>query len=224
MNVGSTETAPTAALDNDVVIKAISYGLVSSFWPSEVIARGVGVLGVARFVLRQRLEQAALQRDLSAVLSDLDDVLSRVLELQPTEAETALAAEFEAAAQQSNLEIHLGESQLASIVITRRIERLDTGDKRAVRSFEALAIELESLAILAGRLRCLEQIVRVSLVDAESPDSIIEAVCAEPAVDKALTFCFACVSESKPPLAAILEGLDSYISELRADARRMLVA
>ena len=44
-------------LDNDVVLKAVAYGLSDAFWPS-LFAR-LGVLGQARFVIARRLSRLA---------------------------------------------------------------------------------------------------------------------------------------------------------------------
>src|SRR5207253_1052389 len=98
-----------------------------------------------------------------------------------------------------------GESQLCSIVITRAISILDTGDKRAIESFETLLDEIGGLELIGGRVRCLEQIVH-GLVQGGAIDELLDAICAEPDVDKTLSICFGCYSGVRAAVAAVLEG------------------
>ena len=55
-------------------------------------------------------------------------------------------------------------------------------------------------------------------------EQVAEAVCAERAVDKSLSICFGCYSESPARSESVLEGLESYISALRAEAQQVLAA
>jgi len=95
-----------------------------------------------------------------------------------------------------------------------------TGDKRAIIALERLFEADERISSIIGKIICLEQLVK-HMVGTGDPDLVRLAICAEPAIDKALSICFACTS-SGTTSATILEGLDSYIGAIRADAKRVL--
>lgn len=212
------------AVDNDLVLKAVCYGITADFWPGVGTAQGVGVLGAARYVVSKRLERVSLARDRSTARAELSGLLALVTELEPTEGEVDLAAGFEIAAQELGLSLDSGESQLAAMVIERAVPVLETGDKRAIRSIEQLLDRVDELLPIQGRVRCLEQIVRRVLDDAGAIDRVAAAICAEPGVDKTMSICFAWSSGRPPALDQVIEGLASYIASLRADAPRVLVA
>lgn len=213
------ETAGQAdvAVDNDVLIKVACYGLTAQLWTTRI----PGILGAARFVAVGRIGKMPLVADPAAAQAAALELIERSAELEPTAQELELAAAIETAAQRRGLALDAGESQLAAMVARRGIPLLETGDKRAIKGFEALLDELEGLAVLYGRLRCLEQIF-LRCADASNPEALAHAICAEPEVDKALTICFRCLSP--PPHGAKLdtEGLESYIGALRAEAPRVL--
>jgi hypothetical protein len=152
----------------------------------------------------------------------LQEFLERTVTLEPTEAEIGFAADLVLLAQTNDLELDTGEAQLSAIVIERSIAFLETGDKRALSALEA-ELDLESrLARLPGRVRCLEQLVAAALVDDRALERVRAGVCAEPALDTALSICFACTSNRTLTLHAALEALTSYIGSLRREAPRIL--
>lgn len=206
------------AVDNDVLLKALSYGIESSVWPNSGDPPDIGVLGAARYVVGGYLADADLARQAPTVA--LADLLARAEELEPSEAELMLAAEIERAAQDRGLELDGGESQLAAIVLERDIALLETGDKRAIAALEKLLAEVAVLGALAGRLRCLEQIVH-RLVGQEEFELLAAAICAAPGVDKSLTICFSCYSGGAEKASA-LEALRQYIDDLRGRASTLL--
>jgi hypothetical protein len=210
------------AVDNDVLLKAVCYGLSARFWPRASEPHVVGVLGAARFVVDDRINRAELTRDKAAARTELEALLRAATVLEPTEGELSLAAEMEVVAQREALSLDAGETQLAAMLIDRAIATLETGDKRAIRSIEALLDHLEAVSGLAGRLRCLEQIVRRLVAGDDSIGEVADAVCRESNVDRALSICFACTSKTFPGREAVLEGLDSYIADLRRQAPRAL--
>jgi hypothetical protein len=208
---------PDVAVDNDVLIKAACYGLTTELDAS----RSLGVLGAARYVVAKRIDRLALSGDRGSARSAALELIARNTVLEPTDDELALATTIETTAQRRGLELDAGESQLAAMMIRRGIAVLETGDKRAIRGFEALLDELSELAVLRGRLRCVEQIVARCL-DNAGAEALARAICAEPHVDKALSICFRCFSP--PPHGAVLDrdGLESYIAALRETAQRVL--
>lgn len=208
---------PDVAVDNDVLIKAACYGLTTELDAS----RSLGVLGAARYVVAKRIDRMALSGDRDSARSAALELIARSAVLEPTDDELAVATAIETTAQRRGLELDAGESQLAAMIIGRGIAVLETGDKRAIRGFEALLDELSDLDVLRGRLRCVEQIVARCL-DTASADALARAICAEPHVDKALSICFHCFSP--PPNGAVLDrdGLQSYIAALRKSAQRVL--
>ena len=211
------------AVDNDLILKAVCYGITSDFWPGLCATIEVGVLGAARYVVSKRLDRAPLLRNRSDAQTGLANLLACVAELEPTDREISLAADFEVAAQREGLSLDAGESQLAAMVIERAVPILETGDKRAIRSIEQLLDRVAALHPIQGRVRCLEQIVRRVLDDADAIDRVAVAVCGEPGVDKTMSICFACSSGRPSTLDQVVEGLASYIASLRADAPRVLV-
>lgn len=210
-----------SAADNDVVLKAVCYGLPGAFWPSDSGTRPVGVLGATPYVLRDAIARASILGERGQLLVALDEFLASTVSLEPTDAELDLAAEVEAAAQRDGLSLDAGESQLAAIVLVRSLSLLETGDKRAIRSLEALLDRVNALGALAGKVRSLEQIVVRVLAELEF-DPVRRAICAEPGVDKALSICFSCASGGSGNSADTSECLESYISDLRSMAPRIL--
>jgi hypothetical protein len=205
------------AVDNDILIKAACYGLTHELEN----ARRLGVLGAAKYVVAGRIKRMPLAGDHNTACASALNMIARSSVLEPSSDELHLAASVETAAQRRGLELDAGESQLAAMVVHRCIPLLETGDKRAIKGFDALLDEIAELAPLRGRLRCLEQIV-FRCADRGDPDALARAVCAERRVDKALTICCCCFTP--PPHGPALDraGLHSYITALRAAAPRVL--
>lgn len=216
-------SAPNRVVDNDLVFKAVCYGLTAEFWPDVGVTNVVGVLGSARYVVGALIERGTVARSPTTVRSELAAFLSSAIELEPTDREISLAAEMEAAAQREALALDAGESLLAAMTVGREAIVLETGDKRAIRSIERLLDAIGDLAALVGKVRCLEQVAR-RVLDEMPIDRLRGAICAEPAVDKAMSFCFSCHSDESPPVESIIDGLDSYIADLRKEAGRVLAS
>jgi hypothetical protein len=209
------------ALDNDVMLKAACYGLAEHLWPEDG-ETGLAVLGTARFVVPVYIERAKLAQGPKQALADVEALLDRALRLEPNDQEVALAVEFEEAASLAGLALDGGESMLCAIALLRGPAFLHTGDKRAIKALEALLDSLATLAGLAGAVRCLEQLVLGAVAAAECFEEVAGAICAEPSVDKTLSICFSCFSESHAGHEAARSALENYIAELRANAPRML--
>lgn len=213
--------AAAVAVDNDVLLKALSYGLEESFWPGEAM-QAIGVLGAARFVLTDRLARAKLKR--GDCQAELGVLLERAEILEPDEIEVSLAAVIEKRAAELGLELDGGESQLAAMVAVRGVRTFETGDKRAIAGLEPLTAEFNDLAPLRGRIRCLEQIAHRLAVDEQDFPDIAEAICAEAHVDRSLSTCFSCYSHASVEQKSALEGLRSYIEAVRKHAPNVLEA
>jgi hypothetical protein len=210
------------AVDNDIVLKASCYGASSALWPVDATPMSIGVLGQARFVVSKRLKRMRLTGSVDDAMAELALILEHAELLEPNETEIILAANIEARAAEGSHELDSGESQLAAIVVIRGLPLLQTGDKRAIRGMEALLDAISELIGLVGRVMCLEQLVHAA-VSRGSLDDLRGPICREPAVDTALSMCFACHSPN-PSADDVLEGLASYIEDLRRDALRVLVA
>lgn len=221
MTDADTAVAVTA-VDNDIVLKASCYGTSSALWPDNATPESIGVLGQARFVVSKRLKRIRLTGSVDDALAELALILEHAELLEPNETEIVLAANIEARAAESSHELDSGESQLAAIVVIRGLPLLQTGDKRAIRGMEALLDVVSELIGLGGRVMCLEQLVHAA-VSRGSLDDLRGAICREPAVDTALSMSFACHSPN-PSTDDVLEGLASYIEDLRRHALRVLVA
>src|SRR3954454_41120 len=204
------------AVDNDIILKGLRYGLESDFWPEP---ETVGVLGAARYVIAAALERDGETRG----LQNLEALLGQVARLEPEAREIEFAAQIERRAAAAGLELDGGESQLAAMVCCREIAVLETGDKRAIAAFEELLDECEELGPLRDAVSCLEQIVH-RLASGDRFAELAVAICAMQGVDVALDACFRCHSGGGASRDEALEGLDSYIGALRARAPRVLVA
>jgi hypothetical protein len=211
-------------VDNDVLIKAVLFDLLPELeqldCPPECDAE-VGVLGAARFVVTRHVEQESPIQDVDRRIDVFTDFLSRVILLEPDDAEIALATDLEDSAAREGLELDTGESQLVAILLLRSCPVLLTGDKRAIAGLEHLVNTFRALDPIEGRVACFEQAMQ-TLVDILGPNTVREIVCTRDTVDQTLTICFEC-HRSVVPDPFELEGLQSYIRELRAIAPRVLL-
>jgi predicted nucleic acid-binding protein len=211
-----------AVFDNDVVTKGVSYGIINDFCSAADPSGGpVGVLGTARFVVESSVRRCEHATGTATLLDSLRNFLATAEALDPSEDERELAADLELAALRRGVALDTGESQLCAIVIERGLRWLVTGDKRAIAAIEQLLEDQPRLADLSQRVMCIEQIMLI-LHDEGDAVALRAAICAEPAVDKALTSCFSCRS-SDVPLGSIREGLSSYVEAVRAVAPRVMV-
>lgn len=206
--------------DNDVVLKAVCYGLQGAFWPNDSGERPLGLLGAARYVLGEAIARPSVVGDKDELRAALHEFLASTVMLEPNEPELALATELEAVAQRAAHSLDSGESQLAAIVVLRSLNLLETGDKRAIRSLEFLLDRVGALTPLAGRVRSLEQIVARVLSEGDF-EKVRQPICAQPRVDKTLSICFSCTLGGGNSANA-LECLQSYISDLRSMGSRVL--
>jgi len=211
------------AADNDILYKASWYGLVRellSAIPSE--PKETLVLGHARFVVGKRLERQGKKglANAAKALAHLNDVLQELTQAEPSAEEQSFAARLENIAQDAGVALDPGESLLCAIVVHRGLDRLATGDKRAICALEVISRRVEEVRQIPGRVVCLEQMF-LRLLGRQSPEAIRAAVCGEPHVDRALTACFACSSPTVGP-EDWLAGLTSYIQALRAEAPTLL--
>lgn len=210
-----------ALIDNDILMKVACFGLVEQLLVSPPLcSEQVGVLGSAKFVLRKAIETKFSSAAAPAIQA-LESFVDSVEQIEPSEDEQTIASEIEAAAQVQAVFLDSGESQLCAVMISRALERLYTGDKRAIVAIAALVAIDSRLSLLLGKVECLEQLVVKSLSE-ESFDQICVSICSEPEVDKALAICFSC-RRGSPTLEAVLQGLESYIRDLREGAPEVLV-
>lgn len=209
-----------ALIDNDILVKGACYRLLAEIANSIPGGGHCGVLGAAKFVVPHYIKRQKLAGDVAAAEMCFASFLASSEALEPSSEERELAATLEANAQQLSLSLDPGESQLVSILLFRVLPWLATGDKRAIVALEMLLDTDARLANLAGKIRCLEQLVKHMLVNGDYA-IIRNAICSEPAVDKALTICFSCSSQDSNS-ADIHQGLDSYIGAIRASAARVL--
>src|SRR6185503_5833439 len=121
----------------------------------------------------------------------LEQFIAEAIVVEPIDEEQKFAAALELLAQREGLPFDTGESQLCAVLITRAVPQLLTGDKRAIAALARLLDLEDRLEPARGRVRCLEQLVRL-LIDRAGIDHVRIAVCAEPSVDRALAMCFSC--------------------------------
>lgn len=209
------------AADNDVVLKCACYELLDDLVGQVQSPEAIGILGVARYVVRDYLERRPDIRNGQSAVARLDEFVAAVTQLEPIEEEVELATAIEEAALDANVPLDTGESQLCSMVVIRGIEILVTGDKRAIRGLEVLVLSMGELARIQARVACLEQLI-FTIASQIGGASARARICAEPEVDGALSICFECTRQDDLPAFEPV-GLRSYIDDLRSDAPSILL-
>jgi hypothetical protein len=207
--------------DNDVLLKGACYGLLDQFIsaecePNEVI----GILGAARFVVASKIRGRSNRS--AWALQNLAAFLPKTEILEPSEREQSMAADLELAGQKAGLNLNSGESLLCSIVVYRALALLLTGDKRAIEAIDRLLDCDSRLDKMKARVECIEQLIAKLLCSLDASE-LQRAICSEPDIDKALANCFSCRSPDVR-ITSFAEGLYSYIEDLRAVARRVLIS
>ncbi|MER8475503.1 hypothetical protein [Mesorhizobium sp. M1163] len=205
-------------VDNDVIIKMSCYTLGDELVDCLSIKETPpAILKVASFVVRGRIKKSRSLVNREVAGRHLEALLPRLMTVEPTTAEVDLAATYEAKAQELNLELDSGESQLLAILMVRGLELMLTGDKRAIHAVERIAgADLER-----PRVACLEQAIATIVQQTDFAD-IRARICREPAADRAISICFSCASQVSS-VSSIVEGLRSYIKLVRAQAPRVLL-
>jgi len=214
------DAAIDEAVDNDVLLKALRLDCAAIFWPS---LTSIGVLGTARFVIRDRIKRGKLIDADPSMEYRAAALFDALCELEPTSDELDLANELEREAQRMALPLDAGESQLCAIVVERGLALLATGDKRAIESLEKMRGAAPWLDKLAGRIRCLEQLVAAAVADPGVFAELCRRVCADTSVDRTLSICFGCLGGSSPSSADVAACLGSYIKAVRASAPTLLL-
>ncbi|MFN8053510.1 MAG: hypothetical protein U0Q22_18880 [Acidimicrobiales bacterium] len=210
----------TTAVDNDVLIKTALYGLVGDIATVPPFTGVTCVLAQARFVVPtwiRRRGSAGVEQALAA----FDAFLTHAELIEPSDEEIELASQLEDAAQRARLPMDSGESLLCAAVVTRSLDLLLTGDKRAIASLERLRSSIDWLDGMSGRVGCLEQLI-VALSMALGPERVADLICGAAFVDTAIRVALGCTSR-KPGSAVDTVGLDSYVAAVRADAPSLLM-
>jgi hypothetical protein len=209
-----------AAIDNDVLIKGACYSVLADIASLFGGGASVGILSVARFVVKGRIARGAGIQDPESALGAFGTFLASVGELEPTAYEISLATSLEEAAMLASLPVDVGESQLCAMVLSRSIRFLVTGDKRAITSLEALLPAFAELDALRSRVACMEQVI-FEVANAIGWSQCRDRVCAEPDVDRALSICFSCRQPAVPD-GSSHEGIESYVRDIRRAAPTVL--
>lgn len=213
----------TSLMDNDVLHKVTAYGLFANVLAMPRLDKEVyGALGTAKFVVGKKLKKRPPSRGADLALAELTSALGMLKEIEPTPEEVKAAANMERQAQLENLEFDAGESLLCAVLLTRHLDHLLTGDKRAIRAVETLNVTGLYSGTFKSKMICLEQLF-YWLVNNNEVNKIRGSVCADRAVDNALTSCFSCYSPEVPNDACI-EGLKSYIQNLKQIAPTVLIS
>jgi hypothetical protein len=211
-----------AVIDNDVLQKFSSYGLVLEL--EETVRRNgvLGILGAARFIVRRALNRLTGAND-SELHTAFEEFLHHAIALEPTDEEITLATEMEEVANRESLGFDSGESQLCAIAITRGIDAVVTGDKRAIEAGESIKNSVPSLAGLVGKIVCLEQMM-LGVMEAFGYSKTRSHVCAVKEVDTALSICLKCWSPEAVSQESVRSSFESYINDLRNKAPSLLRA
>src|SRR5205814_263214 len=123
----------------------------------------LGILGAAQFVVRKAIKKRRPRNGVDESLSHFESALRQAVVIETSSEEQQFAADLELAANRAGLALDAGESQLCAIVVLRPINHLLTGDKRAIRALESLLPMAIGLKPLCGRLKCIEQLILLTL-------------------------------------------------------------
>lgn len=208
------------AIDNDVIIKMSCYNLLKLAPQVSGDEAVLGILGAAKYVARDRVNKDRRIIDRSSAIAALEAFLQIAEVLEPTEEEVSVATELERIALDAGVPLDAGESQLCAIVYVRCFDLLVTGDKRAIEAAESLLQVSQVLQALAGRVLCLEQLV-LRMIEDVGLSKIRSQVCAEPAMDRALSLILGCGIAGRAENESIV-GVKSYIRDLRSKAPTLL--
>lgn len=211
----------TGLVDTDIIYKTSIYRLLNSFQkspPSNI--KRLAILAATRFVVIQKIKRKQDGHLAEQALNHLQSALEKIEQLEPTDAETALAESLEYLATKANLNLDCGESQLCALFISRGFKIIFTGDKRAILAMEKLNNSEEISGALVNKIKCFEQII-LQILNAESIDHIRTTICECKGTDRALESCFSCSATSTTP-ENIREGLLSYINHLATEAPSVL--
>ncbi len=192
-------------VDVDAVAKLAHWQLLQDL-PSLAAApwAQIGTLPSLQFRARKAVStpDGKLFRNAAAAQSTMD-----VLPLMRTlpSADDAHLAPFQGVA-----DIDAGEAVLLAILMTHSGEHLLTGDKRALRGLSRLPLALRSH--FAGRIMVIEEVV-LSALEMHGIEWLRERICPQREVDLAISIALG--SRCDAPLAAVQEGLGSYVNEMR---------
>lgn len=209
-------------VDNDVALKVCCYDCAGEFGAAFCQPQPALILATAPFVMRDRIKRSSRIKDRERADGAMRVFLQRANTVEPDAAEIAMAAEFEELANERGLDLDGGESLLFALLAMRRVRALLTGDKRAIVALEQVSVVMGLNEKAGERVACFEQVM-ATLLHVANPTEIAGKVCAEPDADKAIAICFRCSSQSFE-LAAVLDGLASYVKDVRAAAPLTLVS
>jgi hypothetical protein len=210
-----------ALIDTDVLLKTGSYKLLKQLLATEPFGSAeFGMIAAARFVVAGKFKKKLKGEQLEEAKGHFQEATASIAAIEPGHNELALAAQLEAAAVALDVDLDLGESQICALMLSRGINLMMTGDKRAIKAIAALK-EQEACAYVHGKVVCLEQLVQW-MIEKTGLESVQPSICPLPMVDSSLTTALGCYSGGAA-LASCQEGLASYINSIRKEAPEVLI-
>lgn len=209
--------AEPVLIDVDVAFKVCIYRSGADLLACTNKDQPPALLSISQFTLRSRARRVRGLQNIDGTIEEIENLIAKITFIQPTEAEIAMAADFEEDAAQCSLEFDTGESQLLAVLLSRRAPLLVTGDKRAIQALHDLDV-----SGIDGRIACFEQLMASILARCE-PQTLRERICREPCADRAMTSCFAC-SSLEVSAEEIQSGLSSYVNHLRSCTSTLLLS
>jgi hypothetical protein len=208
-------------LDNDILFKVACFDLLDGLTAHLNGPSSPSRLKVAEYVLARKIARFPGLKDKEGATERLKSLLAWVGGLEPDETEVSLAAQIESTAQERNIPVDTGESQLMAVLIIRSARRLLTGDKRAIEGLGPLCELLGKQKEVSGKIVCCEQLL-LALLDLIGIEELVRRVCGEPKVDKTAAICCGCASGGST--AGVVVGLTSYVEDLRRRSGAVLAA
>ncbi|WP_175656961.1 hypothetical protein [Burkholderia ambifaria] len=211
-----------ALIDTDVLLKTASYKLLKQLLVSAPLgSKEFGMIAAAQFVVSGKFKKKLKEPQLAEAKAHFQEAIASIAAIEPSSEELALAARLESAALGMGVDLDLGESQICALMVSRGVDLMMTGDKRAIKAIAALK-EHEACAYAHGKVACLEQLV-LWMIAGAGLEAVQTSICALPAVDTSLNIALGCYSQSAN-LESCQEGLMSYINYIRTDVPRVLIA
>jgi hypothetical protein len=208
-------------LDTDVIFKVSAFRMAFDVLDLLVPAGEPCTLGLTHLIAeKQFMKHGKRLSDIRGANAELKKLLNSLLSIEPTDAEINQAAELEEIALELGVSFDRGEAQLVSVLLSRELPCMLTGDKRAIFCIEDVLEKVFPPNACAERVICIEQIIN-QIVVFSGIESVRSRICSEPNMDISLRNCFSC-SLASVGQESIQSGLDSYISYVREHGRGVL--
>jgi hypothetical protein len=205
--------AKVCFLDNDITHKLVAFQLFDEAIATlQIDKNSLQVLPTAKFFFQRKQKKKGASPDefLAVVIELVSSCVSVIADVNDTVTE-----ELNQLRQVEGID----EGEAALIVATRSQTDflLLSGDKRCMRGLAKIPEQIYKR--LSGRVICLEQII-LKLIEFQGFEFVRDRVLPMVSCDKSLQICFGVSSPATEE--NVIEGLNSYINDIRQQAPNLL--